>query len=69
MIETIQSSPPSTPLSTTGDEVDQLDELHFPSSPSTTPPPIHESYDEIGGGLHHILRVLLILVYFWKIKS
>ncbi len=39
--ETIRSSPPSTPTSRSGDEVDELD-IKFPSTPNTTPPRVLE---------------------------
>ncbi len=43
-VEAIKSSPPSTPTSKFGrdDEIDELDDLQFPSPPITTPPPVHE---------------------------
>ena len=70
MIETIKSSPPSTPLSTASDEVDQLDELHFPSSPNT-PPRIYESYDaKIGARIHAPYPTRFNNSrLFWKIDS
>ena len=40
--ETIRSSPPSTPISRCGDELDELDDIRFPSSPNTTPPRVFE---------------------------
>ena len=52
------------------DEVDQLDELHFPSSPNTTPR-IHESYDaKIGARIHAPYPTRFNNSrLFWKIDS